>query len=157
MSVHSSPQLRRAEPVDHPSLLAVWEQSVRATHDFLAEDDIAFYRSFVPRALGLLDVYLAEDDHGIGGFIGVRPNQILMLFVAPARMRQGIGRRLLDRAIASAPAACWHVDVNEQNPGACRFYQNYGFVPVRRTEVDLSGRPFPLLFLELAPRANTAR
>ena len=27
---------------DYPELLAVWENSVRATHDFITEDDIAF-------------------------------------------------------------------------------------------------------------------
>lgn len=149
-------QFRRAEPADHPGLLALWEDSVRATHDFLSEDDIAFYRGFVPRALGLLDVQLAEDAHGIAGFVGVRQTQILMLFVAPARLRQGIGRQLLDRVIAGHPPARWSVDVNEQNPGACRFYQSYGFIQVRRAERDLSGRPFPLLFLELPPRAATS-
>jgi putative acetyltransferase len=153
MSAHCSLQFRRAESADHAGLLALWEQSVRATHDFLTEDDIAFYRGFVPRALGLLDVFLAEDEHGIAGFVGVRQTQILMLFVAPARLRQGIGRQLLDKVIAAHPLARWSVDVNEQNPRACRFYQSYGFVQVKRTALDLSGRPFPLLFLELAPRA----
>ncbi|MET0330305.1 MAG: GNAT family N-acetyltransferase [Dyella sp.] len=157
MSAHATLQLRRAEPTDHDALLALWEQSVRATHDFLAEDDIAFYRGFVPRALGLLDVCMAEDAHGIAGFIGVRQTQILMLFVAPTRLRQGIGRRLLHRVIAAHPKARWSVDVNEQNPRACRFYQSYGFVQVKRTELDLSGRPFPLLFLELTPRAIASR
>jgi putative acetyltransferase len=153
MSPSSSLQLRPAVPADHPGLLALWEQSVHATHDFLSAADIAYYRNFVPPALGLLDVCLAEDEHGIAGFVGVRQTQILMLFVAPVRLRQGIGRRLLDRVIATHPDARWSVDVNEQNPRARQFYQSYGFVQIRRTALDLSGRPFPLLFLERPPRA----
>lgn len=31
-----------ANAEDYPELLDVWENSVRATHDFITEDDIAF-------------------------------------------------------------------------------------------------------------------
>ncbi|EAQ80928.1 acetyltransferase, GNAT family protein [Blastopirellula marina DSM 3645] len=39
------------------------------------------------------------------------------------------------------------VDVNEQNPQACRFYEAQGFVTYDRSELDSSGRPFPLLHM----------
>jgi hypothetical protein len=42
------------------------------------------------------------------------------------------------------------VDVNEQNPGVCRFYQACGFVVEGRSELDDAGRPFPLLHLRLS-------
>lgn len=32
---------------DYPELLAVWENSVRATHDFITEDDIAFFKPII--------------------------------------------------------------------------------------------------------------
>jgi putative acetyltransferase len=41
------------------------------------------------------------------------------------------------------------VDVNEQNPAACRFYEACGFVVVGRSELDSTGRPFPLLHMRL--------
>jgi putative acetyltransferase len=41
------------------------------------------------------------------------------------------------------------VDVNEQNPAACRFYEACGFVVEGRSELDSTGRPFPLLHMRL--------
>lgn len=148
----SSFALRPALPHDHPALLQVWEASVRATHDFLDPADLAFFRDFVPGALGLLDVQLIESSQGPAGFIGWRPGHIEMLFVSPAQFGQGLGRRLLDQVIASAPAQPWQLDVNEQNPRALRFYQRYGFAVVGRSAQDSSGRPYPLLHLQLAER-----
>ena len=48
------------------------------------------------------------------------------------------------------------VDVNEQNPAACRFYEACGFVVEGRSELDSTGRPFPLLQMRLAA-AGSAR
>jgi putative acetyltransferase len=39
------------------------------------------------------------------------------------------------------------VDVNEQNPAACGFYEALGFVVVGRSPVDDDGRPFRLLHM----------
>jgi len=46
------------------------------------------------------------------------------------------------------------VDVNEQNPAACRFYEACGFVVEGRSELDSTGRPFPLLHMRL-PAPNS--
>ena len=34
-------------PVELDALTALWERSVRATHDFLAPEDVAFFRRMV--------------------------------------------------------------------------------------------------------------
>jgi putative acetyltransferase len=39
------------------------------------------------------------------------------------------------------------VDVNEQNQAAVCFYKACGFVVERRSELDDTGRPYPLLHL----------
>lgn len=44
---------------------------------------------------------------------------------------------------------CRLVDVNEQNPDALSFYRKRGFSVISRDETDESGRPFPILHLEL--------
>lgn len=36
-------QLENVRPEDYAEMLDVWENSVRATHDFITEDDIAFF------------------------------------------------------------------------------------------------------------------
>ena len=45
-------QIRRARPEDSGPLRSLWERSVRATHDFLTEDDIAGLRPQVAGAFG---------------------------------------------------------------------------------------------------------
>jgi putative acetyltransferase len=42
------------------------------------------------------------------------------------------------------------LDVNEQNPAARKFYEACGFVVEGRSELDGSGRPYPLLHMRLA-------
>jgi putative acetyltransferase len=144
-----SVSLRLATASDHADLIRVWEDAVRATHHFLAEEDILFFRGCLPSAFGLLNVWIAEDGERIVGFIGVSGHHIEALFVAPDQHRRGIGRGLLDHVIATAPGVAWKVDVNEQNPEATCFYQHYGFVQTGRSELDPSGRPFPLLHMVL--------
>jgi hypothetical protein len=43
----SDTHIRPAQPTEHAALVMLWELSVRATHDFLTEADIAFYRPLV--------------------------------------------------------------------------------------------------------------
>lgn len=146
---HSPYAIRTALLGDHPDLARVWESAVRATHHFLTEEDIVFFRNLLPQAFGLLDVQMANDRDDALGFIGVHGHRIEALFVHADHHGQGIGRALLDHVIASAPDAAWEVDVNEQNPQAVRFYKRYGFEQTGRSALDSSGKPFPLLHLRL--------
>ena len=127
----------------------VWEDAVRATHDFLTEEDILFFRGFLPEVFGRLDVRVAEREGAVAGFVATAERHVEALFVAPALHGQGLGRMLLDHVVGADPSTAWTVDVNEQNPGATRFYEHYGFVRIGRSELDASGRPFPLLHLAL--------
>lgn len=137
----------------HPShferLVAIWESSVRATHHFLQESDIAALRPLLLNAyLPNLTVVMARDDAGvIHGFIGVDENRIEMLFVDDASRGKGVGKLLLKYAIAEFGVN--EVDVNEQNPQGVEFYRHMGFKQVGRSEVDGQGNPFPLLHMRL--------
>ncbi|WP_409524970.1 alpha/beta fold hydrolase [Nitrincola sp. MINF-07-Sa-05] len=134
---------------EYELLTAVWEESVRATHHFLSEEDISSLR---PRVLNdyLASVVLRsyQDTNGhILGFIGVSGNRIEMLFISPESRGKGIGRRLLQHAISDMGATI--LDVNEQNPQALEFYLKMGFRIIGRSPLDMMGNPFPLLHLEL--------
>ncbi|WP_152398123.1 GNAT family N-acetyltransferase [Paenibacillus cellulositrophicus] len=135
---------------DHDYLVELWYRAVRETHAFLTETDIAFYRRIVDeQALKHVEVWVEKDDSGVPlGFIGLDGSMVEMLFVDPDRHGQGIGTRLL-RYAEQLKGSRLRVDVNEQNDGAYAFYQRYGFVRTGRSELDGSGRPFPLLHLEL--------
>jgi putative acetyltransferase len=87
---------------DQKELLALWEASVRATHDFLGEDDIQTYKRLIADDyFQTLDLYCVKKDQRIAGFIGLQTHLIQMLFVHPDFMKQGIGKSLVDFAITS--------------------------------------------------------
>jgi putative acetyltransferase len=142
--------IRRALPTDRGILLDIWLRSVRATHTFLSEDDI---QSFLPLvrdvALAELEVWVLCSKGGAPmGFVGMSGNKMEALFLAPEFHRCGGGRRLVQHAQKLKGELT--VDVNEQNPAACRFYEACGFVVEGRSELDSTGRPFPLLHMRLA-------
>lgn len=136
---------------DFPRVVEVWEASVRATHLFLSEADIQFFKPIVYDALPQLkDLLCVRDEAGqAAGFIGVVEDKIEMLFVHPLWRGQGIGRRLLTYAVQTLGAT--KVDVNEQNEQAVGFYLRMGFEVGSRSELDGLGKPFPLLHLRTNP------
>jgi putative acetyltransferase len=142
--------IRRSMPADADVLLDIWLRSVRATHDFLTEDDI---QSFVPlvreHALVDLDIWGLCSDSGLPvGFMGMLGSKIEALFLAPEFFRRGGGRRLVEHARKMHGELT--VDVNAQNPDAIKFYEACGFAVEGRSEFDSDGRPFPLLHLRRA-------
>jgi putative acetyltransferase len=70
-----------------------------------------------------------------------------MLFIHPNYRGKKIGKLLLDFAIAKF--AVTKVDVNEQNEQAVGFYLSSGFKIISRSETDSSGKPYPILHMEL--------
>jgi putative acetyltransferase len=152
-------QIRRARAADHPALVALWERSVRATHDFLTETDIGALRPLVREALSddALELWvLAERTDVPIGFMGLAGHDIAALFLEPARRGQGGGRRLVAHAQQLRDGRLT-VDVNEQNPAARGFYEALGFVVVGRSPLDDAGRPFPILHMQrpAAPDPST--
>ncbi|CAM8680320.1 acetyltransferase [Leclercia sp. M-A074-M] len=140
-------KIESAFPSQFDRLVAIWESSVRATHHFLQESDIATLRPLLLNAyLPNLTVVIARDETGvIHGFLGVDENRIEMLFVDDASRGKGVGTLLLRHAIEHFGAN--EVDVNEQNPQGVGFYRYMGFEQVGRTERDGQGNPFPLLHM----------
>lgn len=145
--------VRPGTPADGPRLLDIWERSVRATHTFLPEEDIELFRPMVREVLdsGALEVWVLADDAGEPmGFMGLAGAKIEALFLAPEHRRRGGGRRLVEHAVQLRGGLT--LDVNEQNPEARRFYETCGFVVEGRSELDGTGRPYPLLHMRRAPR-----
>jgi putative acetyltransferase len=149
-----------ATPDDLPRLLAVWESSVRATHDFLPAGDIDRLRPLVRDGLAaFVPLHVMRDVRGVAyAFLGVADGAIEMLFVHDEWRGRGAGRRLVDFATRSLGAR--RVEVNEQNTQGVAFYRHLGFRPVARSPVDGQGQPYPILHLLLdhaaRPRATMA-
>jgi putative acetyltransferase len=141
--------IRKATPPDFDALAEIWEASVRATHDFLPEQNIRALKPQVrERYMPQIPMLLAADEAGKPlGFIGCHENRIEMLFVSPESRGTGVGKQLLQYAIEQLQVD--EVDVNEQNPQGVGFYLHMGFAQIGRSELDGEGNPFPLLHLKL--------
>jgi putative acetyltransferase len=137
------------EKADHLNLLAIWEASVRATHDFLTEEDLqALNPLILEQYFDSVDLRCAKNSNGeILGFCGVHDSNIEMLFISPDVRGKGIGTLLAAYAIKSQGAT--KVDVNEQNQQALGFYQHIGFSVTGSSLVDGQGKPYPLLHMAL--------
>jgi putative acetyltransferase len=133
---------------DYPRLLEIWESSVRATHHFLKESDIQFFKPLVVNAFSDVNIISCKDSFGIiVGFLGIANNKIEMLFIDASYRGKGIGKKLTKYAIRNLKAT--KLDVNEQNPQAVEFYKHIGFKIIGRSELDEMGKSFPLLHMEL--------
>lgn len=137
------------EKADYLTLIAIWEASVRATHDFLAEEDLQELKPLIlEEYFDAVDLRCAKSSDGkIVGFCGVCDGTIEMLFIALEARGKGVGALLADYAVKSQGAT--KVDVNEQNGQALGFYQHIGFSVVGRSAVDGQGKPYPLLHMAL--------
>ena len=140
--------IQRASPSDFEEIMVVWEASVRATHHFLKEEDILFYKPLIRNEyLYAVNLFSIRDEHNkIIGFLGTSEDKIEMLFIHPAYRGKGVGSLLIRYAVATL--GIHKVDVNEQNEQAVGFYKHFGFNVVERTELDGTGKPYPILRLE---------
>lgn len=143
-------RIEKAGPDDFEELTRVWESSVRATHDFLREEDIrSIGAGMKTRYLPAVALHCVRQEGRIAAFIGLENRHIAMLFVRAECRGRGYGRTLVRWALDTHSART--VDVNEQNGQAVGFYRHMGFVEIGRSETDDEGRPFPILHLRSEP------
>ncbi|HAA07967.1 MAG TPA: GNAT family N-acetyltransferase [Acinetobacter schindleri] len=132
----------------YPQLLELWEQSVRASHHFLNDEQILQIRQQIME-FGYFDqvqLFHVEHQQQVLGFMGIAGHKLEMLFISSDAFRQGIGSQLLQYALELGVT---EVEVNKQNPDATAFYLKHGFEIIRRSETDSEGNPYPILHLQL--------
>ncbi|MCL1139189.1 GNAT family N-acetyltransferase [Shewanella pneumatophori] len=136
-------------PENYAEMLNVWENSVRATHDFITEEDIEFFKPIImQQAFPAVTLRCVKSAAGsILGFVGSHDVKVEMLFISNEARGKGIGKLLLQYAIEQFGIS--KVDVNEQNPQAVGFYQHMGFKVASRSPLDDMGKPFPILHMTL--------
>ena len=134
---------------EYPIVVDVWEASVRATHDFLKEEDIEYFKPLILNTyLDAVELRCIKDENGsIIGFSGVAEQNLEMLFIHPKVRGRGVGKTLLEYCINELNVI--KVDVNEDNPQAIGFYEMFGFTTYNRSELDSSGKPYPILHMRL--------
>lgn len=140
--------IQQATPEDYKTIMQIWESAVRATHDFLKEEDFLFFKEAIPRDyLPQLTTYILYDQELPKGYIAIADQHLEMLFVDAEFRGKGYGKMLLNYAVEQLGVR--YVDVNEQNEQAAGFYFSMGFEQTGRSATDSSGKPYPILHLQL--------
>jgi putative acetyltransferase len=135
---------------EYSTLLEIWECSVRATHHFLEKKDIEIFKKIIQEKDVFNHVNLTcvrGINNNILGFMGVSNDSLEMLFIDAPSIGKGIGKMLLLHAINDLNIT--KIDVNEQNKQALKFYEHFGFKVTSRSELDGTGKPYPILHMQL--------
>lgn len=127
--------IRRAGPADAPAIADVYLSSFRAALPTIrlahSDDEVrGWIRDWV---IPQTEAWVAVDRGGVVAMMSLQPGWVNHLYVAPGRLGEGIGRRLLDLAKerAEGPLELWTFQANER---ARRFYERNGFVAVEMTD-----------------------
>ena len=86
-------EIVRPSVCDYDELTDLWEASVRATHDFLAEEDIRFFKPLVRNQyLDAVSLFVIRGNEGrILAFMGIREDMLEMLSCPSRSTKNGIG------------------------------------------------------------------
>lgn len=130
-------------------LLEVWEDSVKATYLFLSDDEIKNIKKYVPQAIFEVShlVVMENESHQPIAFMEIEDIKLEMLFIKNSERGKGLGKQLLNYGIENYNVN--ELEVNEQNPNAKEFYEHMGFKTYKRTELDVQGNSYPILYMKL--------
>lgn len=117
--------IRKFQAADLDAVARIWLQTNLEAHDFVPDHFWQDQLADVKKAFLAADLYVAEEDGKIAGFIGLEGDQVSGLFVAAPYQSRGIGKALLDEAKQSRQQL--RLRVYEQNPRALEFYEREDF------------------------------
>lgn len=123
--------IRRAEPADAEGIGDVWLTSWRATFEFEPSHPDADVRNWIATELVPgYETWVAVDIDGVVvGLMAVSETMLEQLYLAPAWIGRGLGRRLVALARERRPAGldlyCFAVNARAQ-----RFYEGHGFTAI---------------------------
>ncbi len=126
--------LRPARPEDAVAIAVIHRQAMRVSLSFLpelhtADEDLWFVRE---KLMVENEVWVAEADGQVAGYIAFHPGWIEHLFVHPDHQGRGMGLALLAKALEDgSERRLWTF---QQNSRARAFYEARGFVPEEFTD-----------------------
>lgn len=140
--------IRAYNPSDKARLLEIWRAASQTGHPFFTTEQLDQQQQLVA------DVYIpnAENwvalvDNEIVGFIGLLDHHIGGLFVDPNKHKSGVGRSLVQHALALK--GILELEVYALNKNADGFYRHIGFEEISRRPTDDNGLPFELIKLRI--------
>ncbi|MGK6352294.1 N-acetyltransferase family protein [Parapedobacter sp. DT-150] len=149
--------IRAYEKKDWDSILAIFSKAKpdefrgeTAIMDIVPlEDDQDLMNAFEDS-----DVYVAEKDHRVVGFVGYSGQLISFLFVDPHHYRQGIGSGLLKHILRRIDGRAWLLVLKSNQP-AINLYTKLGFVVLEEFIGKYTGE-VSVAVLKLAFRRETS-
>lgn len=119
--------IRSYESGDKSAVISIWRDASALAHPFLTAEQMDQAAAMIrDQFLDIAETYIAEHDGQAIGFVALMGNVVGGLFLLPEYHGQGIGRALMNKAVAAQGAL--QLEVFTDNPIGRRFYQSYGFV-----------------------------
>nr|WP_236629298.1 MULTISPECIES: GNAT family N-acetyltransferase [Lactobacillus] len=140
--------IRRYQSTDFEQLAQVMDQGrlqeLKAEgleEVFIALKDAPYLKYFLS-----CDIYVAEKDEQVVGFVGLGRRRLDFLYVLPGMQGKGTGSALMKTALAKLPRPV-RLDVFTDNERAKNLYQKFGF-KVIETRTEKWSDEFPVVFSE---------
>jgi ribosomal protein S18 acetylase RimI-like enzyme len=145
------PSIRPVDPTDTQAVgdvfLAALAGMTYLPDLYTEEETRTFIRDVL---LPLNEVWVAEDDGRVIGFLGLYEDIVSHLWVHPDEQNRGAGTALLALAKERRPGGL-RLQVFQQNVGARRLYERHGFTLVRLADGSGNQEGEPEAFYEWRP------
>lgn len=127
--------VRRATPTDAEAIAEVHATARREAMPWLPvlHTDAETRAWVADVVLPAQQVWVAETDGAVVGYVAVDGRELNDLYVRPGWQGQGIGAALLAQARVASPEGL-ELWAFQRNAGARRFYERHGFVAVAETD-----------------------
>lgn len=126
--------IRDCSEADLEEMVRIWYEASVLAHSFIPSSFWAFNKSAMrEKYFPLAENLIFEEEGKVAGFISLVGERICALFVAPEMQGKGIGRALLEHALALKGNLS--LKVYKENENAFRFYEKFGFLAVGE-EID---------------------
>jgi ribosomal protein S18 acetylase RimI-like enzyme len=125
--------IRRARPEDADAIAGLFERSFGTLTFVPVLHTLEEHRAFFGRLIVEEEVWVAEPDGVVAGFLVLSERMIHHLYVEPERIGSGIGTALLDHAKARRPDG-FTLWTFQENVRARHFYERHGLVAVLLTD-----------------------
>lgn len=115
------------------AVVALWHVTKREAYPYLPleqtrtlDEDSAFFKGTLLRSC---DIWVAEQEGQIVGFLAIRGSYIDRLYVLPNVQRSGVGAALLKNAKRLSPSGL-ELHTHQKNVAARAFYEQHGFAAI---------------------------
>ncbi len=138
--------VRQAQPEDTPFLARIYQATRKHAFTWVPQEKFRlndYYDSIAGEEVWVAEIKSATDHAVLVGFMSIwaKDSFIHNLFILPEWQGQGIGTKLLKKALECFPQPLT-LKVNIANKQACRFYEKRGWSYVRTDEE--AAEPFHL-------------